>query len=81
MTSISVFAQNQIKGTVTDSKGEPMYGVTIAVKNGKQTAVTDLEGRFTINVADGAVTEVANTTANASTISSMTTAASTECMN
>ena len=24
LTSISVLAQNQVKGTVTDSKGEPM---------------------------------------------------------
>ena len=55
LTSISVLAQNQVKGTVTDSKGEPMYGVTISVKNGKQHAVTDLEGHFSINVADNAV--------------------------
>lgn len=53
--NVSVLAQNQVKGTVTDSKGEPMYGVTIAVKNGKQHAVTDLEGHFSINVADNAV--------------------------
>ena len=45
------------------------------------TANSSSKYYFTINVADGAVTEVANTTANASTISSMTTAASTECMN
>lgn len=32
-----------------------MYGVTISVKNGKQHAVTDLEGHFSINVADNAV--------------------------
>ena len=52
---VSATAQNVVKGTVTDSKGEPMYGVTVTVKNGKQHAVTDLNGQFTINVADNAV--------------------------
>ena len=29
-----VKAQRMVTGTVSDTKGEPLYGVTIAVKNG-----------------------------------------------
>ena len=43
-------AQRTLTGTVTDAKGEPLYGVTIAVKSGKQTAVTDLNGRYSIKI-------------------------------
>lgn len=55
LSAISALAQNVVKGTVTDSKGEPMYGVTVTVKNGKHHAVTNLEGHYTINVEDNAV--------------------------
>ena len=43
-------AQRTLTGTVTDTNGEPLYGVTIAVKNGQQTAVTDLNGRYSIKI-------------------------------
>jgi len=46
------YAQRTISGTVTDTKGEPLYGVTVVVKNGKHTAVTDLDGRYNI-IVDG----------------------------
>ena len=48
-------AQTMVKGTVTDSKGEPMYGVTITVKNGNHHAVTDLNGNYSIVAEEGAV--------------------------
>ena len=52
---VGAMAQTTVKGTVTDSKGEPMYGVTISVKNGNHHAVTDLNGNFSIVAEEGAV--------------------------
>ena len=46
-------AQQKVSGTVTDAKGEPLYGVTVSVKNGKSTAVTDVNGHYSLPV-DGA---------------------------
>ena len=48
------YAQRAVTGVVTDSKGEALIGVTVQVKNGKQTAVTDLDGRFHIQVDNDA---------------------------
>ena len=42
------FAQRQVTGVVTDTKGEPLIGVTVSVKNGKHRTVTDLDGKFSI---------------------------------
>src|SRR5579859_2260187 len=47
------FAQNgspgDVTGTVTDSKGAALAGVTIAVKGTKRVTQTNAEGKFTIN--------------------------------
>ena len=47
---IGAFAQATIKGTVKDSNGEPMIGVSV-VPDGAAGAgsVTDLDGNFTLN--------------------------------
>jgi TonB-dependent SusC/RagA subfamily outer membrane receptor len=50
LTALGVKAQRTVTGVVTDTKGEPLYGVTIAVKSGKHTAVTDLDGKYGIHV-------------------------------
>ena len=55
LSVISTMAQTTVKGTVSDSKGEPMYGVTISVKNGNHHAVTDLNGNYSIVAEEGAV--------------------------
>jgi len=47
---VEAAAQRTMTGTVTDSKGEPLYGVTISIKNGKHRAVTDLNGRYSITI-------------------------------
>ncbi len=39
-----------MKGRVTNSKGEPLIGVTVFVKGGKQGTVTDIDGNFSIRV-------------------------------
>lgn len=44
----TVFAQPTIRGTVTDSSGEPLVGVGIAVKGTQTGTFTDENGRFVI---------------------------------
>ena len=51
--SVTSFAQG-IKGTVIDENGEPVIGATIVDKvNSQNAAITDFDGRFTINVNAG----------------------------
>ncbi len=45
----------EVSGTVTDSSGTPLIGVTIKVKGTSMGAVTDAQGRFSLNVPDTAV--------------------------
>ena len=47
---IPLNAQHVVTGTVTDTKGEPLMGVSVYVKNGKQTAVTNINGKFSVQV-------------------------------
>ena len=48
--TVTTQAQRTLTGTVTDTKGEALYGVTVSVKNGKHRAVTDLNGHYTIQI-------------------------------
>jgi iron complex outermembrane recepter protein len=49
LLSLSVFAQT-IKGTVTDAEtNEPLTGATVRTKNTNAGAVTDLDGKFSLN--------------------------------
>src|SRR5690554_6008543 len=47
-------SSNTITGTVSDANGEPLVGVNIVVEGTETGAVTDLEGSYSISVADGA---------------------------
>jgi hypothetical protein len=42
----------KVTGTVTDSKGEPIIGATILDKESKTGTISDINGKFSINVAD-----------------------------
>lgn len=55
MTAINVMAQNvKITGTVVDSSNEPIIGATVTVSDDTNVkAVTNVDGRFTINAAPG----------------------------
>ena len=57
----SVNAQTKITGVVLDkATKEPMIGATITIGGGKDVAaVTDIDGRFTVNVPDRAMVTVA----------------------
>lgn len=48
LSFVVAMAQQPLKGTVTDSKGEPIIGVSVFV-DGKPSAVTDMDGNFTLN--------------------------------
>ncbi len=57
MCAITVFAQGEIKilGTVTDDAGAPMPGVNVLVKGTMNGVVTDVDGKYSINVHNDAV--------------------------
>lgn len=52
--SAQVMAQMTVSGTVTDDGGEPLIGVNIVEKGTTNGTVTDLDGNYAIQVADGA---------------------------
>src|SRR4051794_11343864 len=39
-----------VTGTVTDSLGNPLTGATVTVKNSKTVTLTDLQGKFSIEI-------------------------------
>ena len=47
-----------VKGTVVDAKGEPLIGVSILEKGTNNGTITDIDGNFTLSVAEGATIEV-----------------------
>jgi len=50
--SVNIFAQHTVTGTVLDDLGEGAVGVTIREKGTTNGAATDINGKFTITVAD-----------------------------
>ncbi|MEO8711645.1 MAG: SusC/RagA family TonB-linked outer membrane protein, partial [Parafilimonas sp.] len=57
--SLSVFAQNTVKGKVTDAQtGLPLSGASVTVKGEKQGAVTNDEGIFSLNISSSSKTIV-----------------------
>ncbi len=52
--SSAAFAQHLVKGVVSDAKGTGIPGVSIRELNTKKVAVTDFEGRYTIEVPEDA---------------------------
>ena len=42
-----------VSGTVKDTKGEPLIGVSVLVKGTTNGTVTDLDGKFTLKVSAG----------------------------
>ena len=47
-----------VKGQVLDATGEPVIGATVRVKGSKTGAVTDLDGKFTLNANAGSTIEI-----------------------
>ena len=53
----TAFAQKSVKGTVKDTSGEPLIGVSIVYGNGQGT-VTDFDGNFTVSVPDNTTLKI-----------------------
>jgi iron complex outermembrane receptor protein len=51
-TSVIMFAQTTVSGTVTDADGEPLPGANIKVERKSVGTNTDYDGKFTMRVAD-----------------------------
>src|SRR5258705_11429008 len=49
--SMTVFAQNIVKGRVTDDKGVSIQGVSVVVKNTSRGVTTDGTGHFSIQAS------------------------------
>ena len=47
-------AQNQVTGVIRDAQGEPLIGVSVVEAGTQNGAVTDINGRYTLNVKPGA---------------------------
>lgn len=56
LIKININPENVIvQGTVTDEYGQPLPGVTVSVPNTSIGTATDLDGRYSLTVPDGAV--------------------------
>ena len=53
-----VYAQQKITGTVFEDTGEPCIGATVMIQGTKQGTKTDLDGNFSLNVAEGKKLEI-----------------------
>ena len=49
LTAAAAFAQVKLTGKVTDETGTPLPGITVAIKNTRSGAMTDVDGNFVIN--------------------------------
>ena len=51
-------AKSKVKGVVKDIHGEPLIGVNVKVKGSSGGTITDLDGRFTVEVKQGDELEI-----------------------
>ena len=52
--STVAMAQNQVTGVIRDAQGEPLIGVSVVEAGTQNGVVTDINGRYTLNVKRGA---------------------------
>ena len=53
--SAQMLAQSQISGTVKDSKGETLIGVSVLVKGTNVGTISDINGNYSVKVSPNAV--------------------------
>ena len=51
------YAQNMVRGVVTDVTGDPLPGVSVVVKGTTTGTTTDIDGRYSINASNTATLE------------------------
>lgn len=56
--NIAIAQTQYITGTVVDDFGEPIIGANIRVKDTTKGAITDLNGKFSLDVAPGQIIEI-----------------------
>lgn len=54
----SIEQQQRISGTVKDAAGDPIIGASVVAKGVTANAVTDIDGRYSLQVAPGTVLEI-----------------------
>ena len=54
VSSLEMMAQNTVTGKVSDAAGDPLIGVNVLEKGSSNGTVTDVNGKFTLNVPQGA---------------------------
>jgi len=75
LCSTVMMAQQKVSGTVQDAAGEPLIGVSVLEAGTNNGAVTDMGGRFTLTVKQGAklsISYVGYTTQTVSAANGMT---------
>ncbi len=50
ITGVVAMAQNRVTGVVTDNDGEPLIGVSVVEGKSSNGAITDIDGRYSIDV-------------------------------
>ncbi|WP_049132313.1 carboxypeptidase-like regulatory domain-containing protein, partial [Bacteroides fragilis] len=58
--AVTIMQQQNLKvsGVVTDEAGEPLIGVSVLVKGTTLGNITDLNGRFSLDVPEGSILEI-----------------------
>lgn len=58
--AVTIMQQQNLKvsGVVTDEAGEPLIGVSVVVKGTTLGNITDLNGRFSLDVPEGSILEI-----------------------
>ena len=51
---LGTMAQSEVKGTVNDEAGEPVIGATVKVQGSQKGAITDFDGKFSVEAASNA---------------------------
>lgn len=57
-TSLQQNTRKTVNGTVTDTNGEPLVGVSVRSKDGKGGTITNIDGQFSMQVGDGETIEI-----------------------
>ena len=66
--STAAMAQNQVTGVIRDAQGEPLIGVSVVEAGTQNGVVTDVNGRYSLNVKPGAKLNVSYVGFEAQTI-------------
>lgn len=53
MASFALAQSGSVQGTVVDENGDPIIGASVFVKGTKTGAITDVDGKFSINTSSG----------------------------